>query len=1016
MIDHSSRSKVTCHQELTVAVKWVYTWNETAVLDTSMDASGASDAVDLHSLTVPALRTLQECFPSNEGLDVDGFVRSLSKSKGVAEISETDSSSHQAWNSVFQKIDANSDGTVDWGEFTNYLLLEKQGAENLREREVKTEVALQDFEEPLENAGRYHRETIIAVMKVEKSHEYATCSADGGLRVWRDADLQFQRAARVGARVTHAVYLSRSRKIAISALDRSIRFFDECSLESSGAIIHLDSVVTRLGYHAGRAHETIYAGDDTGLLHSWRLSIADFWHVGTVESYVDMAESRLPPGVFYGADRLHDDWITHVEYVPDLTVTCTCSLDGTVCMVDVDRRHPAVKRGGKSGRILRTFRKHRKGVTALAYSPRAKCMATAGLARDILLWNPYSLGVLGVLSGHNGPVHHLALIETAIVSQLVSLSTDKVMKVWDLRTFSNVQTLVDNSQYRPENKITALFLDPHSSRYGHGPCLVTGTNRLTLWPIVRASGSGTVLGPLCAVVYNKTFDQVLTGGFDGTVCVWDARTGRCTFKFSDTHGPSKMTTMCLDGSERRLVTGAEDGGCFVWNFSNGQRLQQLGGCAHPRELSVVAHAPGTFLAAGWARRVFCYLDGAAASTIQEYSHCVPPIPQRGSSSTLRKSRIQYSANRQIRLSSAMRECQFMAVPIRPSSAKPISKSKPTASTCGHRDDITCLTPCPPSHVATGGADGLVCVWSLESGTCKWQAQHTTGETRKSPPEACTVVALASYPPLGALISCGTDGNLQIWNIQTGRRWGRLGRAGMEGVGAAMSMCDGKNIVTGDRAGHIRIWGTTWGGLGDGMKTSVDQKQQRRGRAQRDTVTDAQGLAWAQLWSDAGAWQAHHDEITGTALVTGRKRVISASLDGTASMWSLAGDHIGIFGNRTWDIDVPTTWRRVVTGLEETENVGEGRDEEDNSKDDRESKEAAVWYSADQAQNDTLESDEYALRKLRQRRGRRTGRRESHAPTWNLRVPHIVDVPDHLGEFIHRSLRAAAGKDKGSQVR
>ena len=127
----------------------------------------------------------------------------------------------------FQKIDANSDGTVDWGEFTNYLLLEKQGAENLREREVKTEVALQDFEEPLGNAGRYHRETINAVMKFEKSHEYATCSGDGVLRVWRDADLQFQRAARVGARVTHAVYLSRSRKIAVSALDRSIRFFDE---------------------------------------------------------------------------------------------------------------------------------------------------------------------------------------------------------------------------------------------------------------------------------------------------------------------------------------------------------------------------------------------------------------------------------------------------------------------------------------------------------------------------------------------------------------------------------------------------------------------------------------------------------------------------------------------------------------------------------------------------------------------------------------------------------------------
>ena len=31
---------------------------------------------------------------------------------------------------LFMKIDANCDGTVDWDEFTNFLLLENQGADN----------------------------------------------------------------------------------------------------------------------------------------------------------------------------------------------------------------------------------------------------------------------------------------------------------------------------------------------------------------------------------------------------------------------------------------------------------------------------------------------------------------------------------------------------------------------------------------------------------------------------------------------------------------------------------------------------------------------------------------------------------------------------------------------------------------------------------------------------------------------------------------------------------------------
>lgn len=37
---------------------------------------------------------------------------------------------------LFLRIDANSDGTVDWDEFATFILLENQGAANLRESET----------------------------------------------------------------------------------------------------------------------------------------------------------------------------------------------------------------------------------------------------------------------------------------------------------------------------------------------------------------------------------------------------------------------------------------------------------------------------------------------------------------------------------------------------------------------------------------------------------------------------------------------------------------------------------------------------------------------------------------------------------------------------------------------------------------------------------------------------------------------------------------------------------------
>ena len=46
------------------------------------------------------------------------------------------------------------------------------------------------------------------------------------------------------------------------------------------------------------------------------------------------------------------------------------------------------------------------------------------------------------------------------------------------------------------------------------------------------------------------------------------------FHFTELH-QTKMTAMAFDEAGRRLITGANDGTVRVWNFSNGQCLQQL---------------------------------------------------------------------------------------------------------------------------------------------------------------------------------------------------------------------------------------------------------------------------------------------------------------------------------------------------------------------------------------------------------------------------------------------------------
>jgi len=42
---------------------------------------------------------------------------------------------------------------------------------------------------------------------------------------------------------------------------------------------------------------------------------------------------------------------------------------------------------------------------------------------------------------------------------LISLGTDKTVKIWDIRNYSCIETIIDNIHYMPENRLTNLLFD-----------------------------------------------------------------------------------------------------------------------------------------------------------------------------------------------------------------------------------------------------------------------------------------------------------------------------------------------------------------------------------------------------------------------------------------------------------------------------------------------------------------------------------------------------------------------------
>lgn len=120
----------------------------------------------------------------------------------------------------------------------------------------------------------------------------------------------------------------------------------------------------------------------------------------------------------------HKGWITRIKYYSDLNYVVSASLDGLIHIHDIERLTYKSK----------TFNLHQKGINSFVYSKKNKLIASCGEERYIIMWDPFTLGILTHLNGHNTSVTDLAINEDR--NHLISLGTNKLVNIWDIRTYT----------------------------------------------------------------------------------------------------------------------------------------------------------------------------------------------------------------------------------------------------------------------------------------------------------------------------------------------------------------------------------------------------------------------------------------------------------------------------------------------------------------------------------------------------------------------------------------------------
>ena len=176
-------------------------------------------------------------------------------------------------------------------------------------------------------------------------------------------------------------------------------------------------------------------------------------------------ESTGNCGVKVIQSQCHKGWITRIRYFEQLHYLVSSGLDGFIHVHELD---------GLKYKDNKTFNLHQKGINAFVYSAKHRFIASCGEERHIIMWDPFTLKALQYLKGHNTSVQDLAINEDR--SHLLSLGTDKVVKVWDTKTYLLIQTIIDRTQYRPLDELNCLLFDEVSKS------IIVGSRKINFWP------------------------------------------------------------------------------------------------------------------------------------------------------------------------------------------------------------------------------------------------------------------------------------------------------------------------------------------------------------------------------------------------------------------------------------------------------------------------------------------------------------------------------------------------------
>jgi len=259
---------------------------------------------------------------------------------------------------------------------------------------------------------------------------------------------------------------------------------------------------------------------------------------------------------------------------------------------------------------IRPPSRHPNWVNSVAFSPDGKYYVTGGDDSIVRIWDTETGEMKRALVGHSGIIHSVAYSPDG--TMVLTASEDGTARLWHADLTNTPRIL-----YGHADTVNDVAVSPDGKTIATGSWDEDMSNHYKLWDAATGRETHPLIGHTwlsSGISFSKDGHFVLTANGDGTVRVWNVKTGE-SIQTIQVY-PSWVNTAAFSPDGKYILAGGNENAATVWEVSTGTKTLEL---EHPDWVNSVAFSPdGKFAATGCRDNIVRLWDLDKKEVVREF--------------------------------------------------------------------------------------------------------------------------------------------------------------------------------------------------------------------------------------------------------------------------------------------------------------------------------------------------------------------------------------------------------------